>query len=157
MRASAVFEGTAEEIRSRDGGPRVQFRVTRSWRGPEREVLTVTTPQADGCGLSAAVGSTYLIYASGPDDALRADRCGGSKPISDAQQDLNVIGIGAVPVEPPSKDTPAAKSEPPARGGCASCHVGGHAADASGLGLALATIVAMRLRRRRARPPVQHS
>jgi len=121
-RSTAVFEGTVLGAEAQEGVTRIRFSVTRTWRGPEREQLEVQT--AGGCGLSVAQGAAYLVYATGAADALQSDRCGGTKPMAEADPDLRVIGIGAVPVDPPKKADEGAQPEPPARGGCASCRIG---------------------------------
>jgi hypothetical protein len=164
--AVAVFEGEVVELR--EPGPEktgpaaqraVKLAVVRAWKGVEGEAVDVLTP-SDGaaCGYTFVQGRSYLVYASADSDGLRVVSCSRTRPISEANEDLVLLGMGATPVDPrapsavPEPDSP---KSPPARGGCASCAVqGGPPVGAGGLLFATVAIgLGLRLRRARNRAP----
>jgi hypothetical protein len=159
--AVAVFEGKVVELREPEpgkGGPAaergVKLAVVRAWKGVESEVVDLLTP-SDGaaCGYKFSQGASYLVYASADSSGLRVISCSRTRPMSEAGEDLGLLGMGATPVDPrtpsagPEADKPKAA---PARGGCASCAVQGRPpAGAGDLLIAIAVIgLGMRLRRR---------
>jgi len=158
--AVAVFEGQVVELRDGEpekGGPAadraVKLAVVRAWKGVESETVDLLTP-SDGaaCGYNFTRGASYLVYASADSSGLRVVSCSRTRPISEAGEDLRLLGMGATPVDPrmPSADAGADKPKaPPARGGCASCAVqADRPAGAGGLLLAVAVIgLGARLRR----------
>jgi MYXO-CTERM domain-containing protein len=101
---------------------RVGFEVVRVWKGIHSEGAVVLTPSdSAACGVLFEAGQSYLVYASSEGGVLRANNCGGSKPITEADDDLAAIGMGATPFEPREPAPDPEEEEPPAAGGCASC------------------------------------
>lgn len=99
--SEAVFAGKVVEI-DRPSGPIMSsgdfetdtFRVSESWKGPERATLEVKTPVAGmSCGYPFKEGQEYLVYASGGRD-LEVSLCSETKPLSKAGADLAVLGNG---------------------------------------------------------------
>ena len=77
--ASAIFEGRVVTLgRTDDGQHALLLHVTRSFRGPQRETLRVRAGSLQVCGGALRAGETYLVYAAGPADDLRTDRCLGT-------------------------------------------------------------------------------
>jgi hypothetical protein len=82
----------------------VTLRVSEVWKGPQTETLEVTTPR-DGatCGYNFKEGQEYLVYAywgphgSPPRPGLKADHCTETKPLSEADANLRVLGDGQRP------------------------------------------------------------
>jgi hypothetical protein len=152
--ASAVFEGRVVEVNDVAGTPmphrQVTLRVVRVWKGidGERAVLT-TAAESAACGIDFARDQNYLVYASKQDNALSANSCSRTRLIADAGEDIQALGMGWTPVDPkgPAADgKPAASSgkpdsakpsEPPARGGCASCAVASKRSAPSALAMLL--------------------
>jgi MYXO-CTERM domain-containing protein len=117
----------------------VRFDVRRSWKGDRAEVAVRTPAQRSACGYPFEEGREYLVYASrGQDGALWVTACDRTRPIEDAQGDLDALDARAASL---------ARGAAPARAGCAGCSVAPEAASpyASALLIALA---AWRRRRR---------
>ena len=166
--AVAVFEAKVVELR--DPGPEktgpaaqraVKLAVVRAWKGVESEAVDVLTPsEGAACGYTFVQGASYLVYASADSDGLHVLSCSRTRPISEAGEDLALLGMGATPVDP---RTPGAVAEPdkpkpaPARGGCASCAVqGGPSAGPGGVLFAIAVVgLGVRLRRAQKRAPAR--
>jgi MYXO-CTERM domain-containing protein len=126
--ALAVFEGRVEKLSAReDGRISATLGVVRAWKGVDRERLALATPAASDCGVRFERGQSYLLFAVAEKhgDGLATTRCTGTKPMSDAGDDLDLLGMGATPFEPRELAAEPASPQPPARGGCASCAAGG--------------------------------
>lgn len=148
--ATAIFEGRVVSITPEPGTLVVTFAVTQAWGGVEHEQLVLRTAESSvSCGYEFAVGRTYLVYAGGEHGALTASLCSRTAPIENAAEDRAALGAGTIPVDitdEPVEPVREARTEPPARGGCASCGAG--ASRAHG-GLAVAVVLALGLARRR--------
>jgi len=127
--AYAVFEGYVREVADQPGGlQRVSFEVVRTWKGlSNSEHVELRLTGTASCAVGFERGQSYLVYATGEQDALTTSRCSGTKPMSEAELDLQQLGMGVTPFSP--RELPEKPSEPedthaPARGGCASCAVG---------------------------------
>lgn len=102
--SDAVFAGEATDIEADylapgNGPPlgRVVFDVTESWKGvPEEPVVAYGQGPGASCGLDFDEGKSYLVYAyrtgDGPDDHLETNLCTATKPLSEARDDLRVLG-----------------------------------------------------------------
>jgi hypothetical protein len=102
--SNAVFSGEVMDV---EGGHttrmfgwnvsslKVTLRVSEAWKGPQQDTLEVSTPR-DGatCGYAFKEGQEYLVYASGKEEPFEVDLCSGTKPLSDADADLRVLGDG---------------------------------------------------------------
>jgi hypothetical protein len=134
--AAAVFEGRVTEItRSKpdaeNGSGRllVSMLVVRAWKGVEVERVTVLTA-GDGaaCGYGFRQGESYLVYAYQGGAQPKVSLCSRTRPVAEAGEDLDALGMGVVPVQPvPTKEEKRAFSPDalpgPRPAGCASCAV----------------------------------
>jgi hypothetical protein len=117
--AVAVFEGRVTKIEDEakvEGGPppgkRVTFALVRTWKTLEdQEQVTLRTNESSAaCGYDFEQDKSYLVYAGGEPGALSASACSRTRPMSDASEDLGVLGAGITPV----KVEPAADAGPSA-------------------------------------------
>lgn len=77
---------------------RVIFQVSRVWKGSQKPLLLVVTPNSSAaCGYSFQEGQQYLVYASVQESKLATGLCNGTKPLSLADEDLAVLGEGSTP------------------------------------------------------------
>lgn len=102
--SDAVFAGEATGIKENDLAPgvgpplgRVVFDVTKSWKGvPEGPVVAYGQGPGASCGLDFDRSKSYLVYAyhtgDGPDDHLETGLCTATKPLSEARDDLRLLG-----------------------------------------------------------------
>jgi MYXO-CTERM domain-containing protein len=128
----------------------VRFSVTRGWKGVSTEEVVVRTARdSAACGFAFEVGQDYVVYASAEDEAgsLSTGLCDRTARVVDANEDLEALGTGEVPVDVDGEPA-ATTDEPPARGGCASCAASGASAPA---GAVLPVAFALTLLRRRRR------
>src|SRR5690242_478124 len=96
--ATAVFEGHVVEVTEVPGPPgpqrTVRLKVVRAWKGVTAEELVITTPaESAACGVELAKDQSYLVYASQQDDTLRVHSCSRTRPLAEAEEDLNVLGM----------------------------------------------------------------
>jgi len=124
-RADAVFSGRVANIfgpyvESSSADPvRVQFEVSKVWKGNvSTEVTVVTALSSVSCGYEFEKGKVYIVYAYVDDsDFVSHDKgelitsvCTRTKPLSESEQDLTALGNGYAPanikeitlVDPPS-------------------------------------------------------
>jgi len=141
--AAAVFEGQVAHVTPVGTGDLVvALNVVRAWKNADSEQLLLRTrADAAACGVHFEVGETYLVYARAAEkDAelpgLEVSRCDRTRPIAEAVDDLEELGMGVAPVSATTKDLaedhdPASavdtQQKKPAAGGCASCALGGEA------------------------------
>ncbi len=143
--ATAIFEGRAASItETEDGRVIVTFDVVQTWREAGHEHVEVITANDEAaCGYPFAVGTSYLVYASGTEgERYLVSLCSRTARMADADGDRALLGSGVVPVD--VVDDPEAadpvRRPPPTRAGCASCGVlrTGHEAGALVAWIALA-------------------
>jgi hypothetical protein len=92
--SSAVFSGEAVEISGGEPAT-VSFRVSDVWKGPEQEILEVSTSrQESACGYSFKEGKEYLVYAYRKEEPFKTDLCTETKPRSEASADFEALGNG---------------------------------------------------------------
>ena len=71
------------------------FLVDTVWKGPKLDELAITTALSSvSCGYEFQIGRWYLVYASGPEDALQVDLCSRTKFLGLADDDLDFLGNG---------------------------------------------------------------
>jgi hypothetical protein len=92
---TATVEGTMLTVMG-DAGRKatVTLRASEVWKGPRQQTVTITT-EADsgmGCGYPFEEGREYLVYATGGEPSVSL--CGETKPLSDADADLEALGDG---------------------------------------------------------------
>ena len=100
-RSKAIFAGEVVEIvvpKTPSGEleqfAEVRFKVQRMWKGLKTEEVKVSTANVCCiCGYEFKVGESYLVYANGNEN-LSTDTCTRTKRLSDAGNDLKVLGKG---------------------------------------------------------------
>lgn len=158
-RAEAVFEARVDGVAgatdpSGPGAVRYDLAVLRVFKGDVAASAQLVTRTSVACGRSFTTGKRYLIYAGRTDDGELTDSsCSRTRLVSNADEDLAVLGAGAAPMsapaaadlqsrEPPRIEPPPLPAGPAtARRGCELGGLGG----AAGLWV----IAALGLRRRR--------
>jgi len=97
----AIFSGRVLEVTE---NPQtyfvvVKFRIERLWKGNLSDEVTIITGHGGGdCGYRFEVGESYLVYAYGSDEnRLGTNICQRTKKLSDAREDLRILGKGKVP------------------------------------------------------------
>jgi hypothetical protein len=113
--SSAVFSGEVIDVEKSLGAPSsATLRVSEVWKGRERETVEVHTGQflpGVSCGYSFKEGREYLVYAywgpqgSPPRPGLKTDICTLTKPLSEADANLRVLGEGQSSEGEPLPDT----------------------------------------------------
>jgi protocatechuate 3,4-dioxygenase beta subunit len=98
--ASAVFTGsvsysstTTYKLGEHEiSGRLVRFTVERAFRGIEgKEVEVITGLGGGDCGYGFRLGQQYLVYAHSSEDKLFTSICSGTRPLSEAANDLSYI------------------------------------------------------------------
>ncbi|MCC6873948.1 MAG: hypothetical protein IT378_06500 [Sandaracinaceae bacterium] len=126
--ADAVFEGRVISVEASASGLRATLAVVQTWKGADHERVRVLTPAGEAlCGVSFAPQTSWLVYANElPGGELETGICLRTRPIEEAAIDVAVFGAGVVPVDVgPEDEVEPRPTEPPARGGCASCSAAG--------------------------------
>ena len=100
----AVFAGRVTDVvEQHDGGGvasgpslagvKVTFEVSKVWKGePIRQLVVTTSGSSASCGYSFQKGQEYLVYANSQGTQLQTGLCSGTKPLSNAQGDLAILG-----------------------------------------------------------------
>jgi hypothetical protein len=107
--SSTVFRGSVTGISqsfldrigvTRSGNHRVEFAVSRQWKGRRSTRIAVRTRlTGEACGFPFRVNEQYLVYVM-PDRTPETGICTGTKRIADAADDiarLDAIQAGRVP------------------------------------------------------------
>ena len=100
--AGAVFAGEVVDVS--EGAPStvmyagppvaVTLQVSEAWKGPRKESLEVYTGMSSArCGYNFQTGEEYLVYAS---KSMEVSLCSETKPLSNAEADLTVLGGGGL-------------------------------------------------------------
>ena len=100
--ATAVFSGTVislekpiSQVFSSADPVTVVFQVDTVWKGPKQDELAVTTPLSSvSCGYEFQIGRSYLVYASGSENALQVSKCSRTMPLVMADEDLDFLENG---------------------------------------------------------------
>ncbi|RTE11448.1 LPXTG cell wall anchor domain-containing protein [Paenibacillus whitsoniae] len=109
-RSQAVFAGRVmgvKEQRFLNGGmaKAVRFEVSRVWKGEAASEIIIYTGSGGGdCGFDFKEGQEYLVYANpssmyGDKELLVTIICDRTKQLSQAQEDLAVLGEGRLPTK----------------------------------------------------------
>jgi hypothetical protein len=117
----------------------VEFNVSRVWKGPRRETLTVETERMGiSCGYEFAVGHWYIVYAYDGHTGL----CTRTGPVWLAVRDFAALGLGERPDSTtgaktmPTPVVGRAEERQPRGGGCGnSAATGGNPTDFTPLAL----------------------
>ena len=148
--ADAVFAGEATSVKVRGGlviissadPVTVEFKVSRVWKGPRRDTLTVETERFASCGFEFKEGRKYIVYAHNDSTGL----CTRTTRTLLAWRDFAALGEGWRPdsvtgtVEPeiptPEISPNAVPSAVPSASSCGlTAHPDRQQPDASALGL----------------------
>lgn len=163
--APLIFEGRVSAIEDVPAKPeegvgtkRVTLALVRTWKGLESKesVVVSTSASSASCGFMFEPNTSYLVYAAeGEGGVIEVSGCSRTRAMTDAADDLAVLGAGITPVEVKPADKPADKpgettgNEPPKAaprtGGCGSTS---GTAQAS-LSLMLLPVTGLVLQRRR--------
>jgi len=107
-----ISNGDQEEVLRSEGKPLdfetqvVKFEVNAWWKTempPIFYLATGTTKNSDGtggtsdCEHSFEIGKAYMVYAAGRGRETRTYTCTRTAPLSQAQDDLNLLGPGKKP------------------------------------------------------------
>jgi hypothetical protein len=100
--AGAVFLGRALKVKppaAPQGMVRVRFEVERTWKGiKNRHIVVETWDSSSMCGTAFTQGESYLVYAHADSQGkLRTSLCSRTRPESDAEEDLTILGEGEIP------------------------------------------------------------
>lgn len=101
-RSTAVFAGKVAALEARSGlvtssadPVRVTFRGYTVWKGPQHDMLTLTTARSSiSCGYEFEAGREYLVYAYGEENDLQVSLCSRTRPLTLAAVDLIALGRG---------------------------------------------------------------
>ena len=164
--AQAVFQGEVSAIQESGNDVVVTLRVPKAWKGIDsaEETRVRTRKDSAACGFPFVQGEHYLVYAQALEPAqdgvaLQVLRCGRTRLLAEAEEDVKQLGLGAIPVsvnapnevlDEGTKNAVERKRDQPAAGGCASCSVGAprplSARPAGGMAVALCLLIALRRR-----------
>ncbi|MEY4550255.1 MAG: hypothetical protein RL685_6450 [Pseudomonadota bacterium] len=160
--ADVVFEGTVlalpEPVQAPlgydryTGAVRVRFQVARYYKGQRgSEVALYTIDQDSACGRYFDFRGTYVVYGRVLENGLLTDSsCSRTRLLSEAAEDLALLGEGAAP--DPSvlpRDVVADQEEDDAGCSVAAGVLGGREANATGGALGGALLLALAFLRRR--------
>ncbi|MFZ3579608.1 hypothetical protein [Virgibacillus sp. DJP39] len=106
-RNGAVFSGRvikqSEDVglfRSSADPVSVLFNVDNSWKGVNQtQVIVETESSSASCGYEFTANEKYLVYASDRNGELHASLCSRTIALTDAESDLEVLGMGTEPSE----------------------------------------------------------
>ncbi len=161
--AAAVFEGrvtTVEDVTPEGdvgvGTKRVTLALVRTWKGLENKesVVVSTSASSASCGYMFEPNTSYLVYASGGEDALEVSGCSRTRLMSDGNDDLGVLGAGITPVDVKAQPAAPAAAMPataPKSGGCGSMSGSAKATASASLLLFPVTGLVFGARRRKQR------
>jgi hypothetical protein len=115
-RSDAVFSGMVVNVREarRPGGilgredlfqvsKEVHLQVKDTWKGVKEGHVIIRTGLWDGdCGIDFKVGTKYMVYATnstmyGAKEALESTICNRTTELSNAKEDLEILGEGQPP------------------------------------------------------------
>lgn len=109
--SAAVFSGTAISVEGMGDGImtsgadpiEVTFAVSKVWKGPQTETITLTTPRdSAACGYPFEEGEEYLVYAYEEENgALTTGLCTRTTTLATASDDLAALGEGTQVTDEP--------------------------------------------------------
>jgi hypothetical protein len=114
--AAVVFEGRTFNVAREGGQNRFSFEVLRVWKGElPANVQIWSASQSASCGRAYESGLPYLVYAHELPGGLLGDGlCSRTRPVSNAAEDLELLGAGRAPARSPGTSTSESPSlEPP--------------------------------------------
>ncbi len=103
------------DLRAKENGEQIDYetlvvkvQVKQWWKGEaptEIFLLTDSTKNADGtsslssCDFSFRQGESYLVFATGKENEYRASNCLRMQKLTQAEEDLKILGEGKKPIE----------------------------------------------------------
>jgi hypothetical protein len=104
---TAIFSGTVKKITNEKREAPIQssadqvavlVEVDRVWQGVEDSQVTLYTAiSSASCGFEFQVDTEYLIYANENEDGFDVSLCSRTAKLTDAQEDLDILGEGQTP------------------------------------------------------------
>lgn len=93
--ADLIFVGEAVNLQTNwmSGGWKIAFQVDSTWKKTNGSMSVVHTDWAHECGYEFELGKKYLVYAS-KKRSVKTHRCSGTKLLSEASEDLSLLGKG---------------------------------------------------------------
>jgi hypothetical protein len=121
-RSNAVFTGKVIEVggTSKFDFGRLReytFQVDQAWKGVTTNTVTIYSYDGSSasCGFSFTKGETYLVYTNEAQDGrLQTNLCNGNVMLSQAGEDLNLLGPATIRGEGLTDSPQAAKGGGPA-------------------------------------------
>lgn len=102
--SKAVFSGQVLEITANPDNHYLvaKLKVEKSWKSIRTEEVSIVTGRGGGdCGFHFTIGETYLVYAYGTDDnKLGTNICQRTAKITEAAEDIKLLGKGKAPNKP---------------------------------------------------------
>jgi hypothetical protein len=96
--SGAVFSGEVVEVDKGSQESTVTLRVSEVWKGPQQQTIQVGTPSMGAaCGYPFKEGQEYLVYADEGKQGLQVNACSPTKPLTEAEANLEVLGAGKKP------------------------------------------------------------
>jgi hypothetical protein len=78
---------------------KVTFQVYNVWKGSVSQTTTITTSRSSAsCGYTFEKGREYFVYAHGSENDLFVSLCSRTQPLDSAEEDLVILGAGALPI-----------------------------------------------------------
>lgn len=114
--ASVVFEGRTFGVTREGGQNRFTFEVLRVLKGEVPSSVHIwSASHSASCGRAFEAGLPYLVYAHVlPGGQLGDGLCSRTRPVSNAAEDLELLGAGHPPLSAPGASSPEAPPvEPP--------------------------------------------
>ena len=94
QKSANVFVGKVIS-ESKKGDYRIfQFEAAKYWKGAKTKKITVEVYETPRFQAWFEVGGEYLIFAEQNEGKLQVSRCSRSKELSDAKDDLKLLGKG---------------------------------------------------------------
>lgn len=95
---AAIFSGNVIEMKETNAGKTFLIEVDQIWKGPSQsQIMIKSAADSAGCGMEFIEGKNYLVYAYGEENDLETGLCERTALLSDATQDLNILGTGKEP------------------------------------------------------------
>lgn len=100
IESDTVFSGKVTGVYTDDSGMKISFDVDKAWKGISNDTVSAVTGLGSAdCGYPFEEGKEYLVYTYGGGESLYTSGCSRTKPLSEAEQDLKVLGVGYVPMQ----------------------------------------------------------
>lgn len=87
----------------------ITFEVEKSWKNVSSGEITITTPIGTSCGFNFSEDESYVVYAfkNTEDNTLNTNLCSRTNLLANAQEDIDQLGDGTLPMDASSTETQA--------------------------------------------------